>query len=511
MDKTTKKIGIILVFIILIPFLFYSAYEITSLNENEKVIEGIYNNQLDAILFSINQYSEDIITGWSNKLVYTLPDSSGIKKFFRENPSLQVLFTADSSGENIAGEYISDSASFDKRSVSAVLKNNRGELNKLITFTGEGYTKLQPLPQSNLTNGIVVFILPRKVPLNIGGMLFDKEEFIRRMLAPRIQSISADEFTIKVSRNSDNAVIFSTEQKITKTKSGQAKPLWLLPEYSVGISIKGETIQSLASGRLNTNIIMIIVLNIILLFGIWLIFRNIKKEIELARIKSDFVANVSHELRTPLALVNMFAETLEMGRVRTEEKKQEYYSIITQEIGRLSKIVNKILSFSKMEAGKRTYSFSPNDLNEITERVFATYKFHLQNNGFKSEVELDNRPLPVNADPEAVGEALINLIDNAIKYTQDDKFIKIKSGTENGYAFVEVQDKGIGISTDNQKKIFEKFFRVQSSLIHNTKGTGLGLSIVKHIMDAHKGEISLESTPWVGSTFRLKFPLSSTT
>ncbi len=510
MDKTTKKIGIILVFIILVPYLFYSAYEITSLNENERVIEAIYTNQLDAILFSINQYSEDIITSWSNKLDYHYPDSSERNKFFKENPSLEVLFSADTSLRNISYSYAVDSAAINKQVISAILKARRKEISKLISFTGEGYTKLQPLTQSEIDKGMVIFIPPGKTSTVIAGIVFNREEFIRRMLAPRIQSIAGDEFTLYVSRNRDDVQIFSNEQGVRSKTAAQLKPLWLLPEYSLGISLKGETIESLASERLYTNFLLIILLNVILLFGIWLIFRNIKKEIQLARIKSDFVANVSHELRTPLALVNMFAETLEMGRVRTEEKKQEYYSIITQEIGRLSKIVSKILSFSKMEAGRRTYAFSSNDLNEIVLRIFGTYKFHLQNNGFRSEIELEDTPLPVNADPEAVGEALINLIDNAIKYTQDNKYIKIKSGREDGSVFVEVEDKGIGISLENQKKIFEKFFRVQSSLIHNTKGTGLGLSIVKHIMDAHKGEIILKSTPWEGSTFKLKFPLSST-
>lgn len=510
MDKTTKKIGIILVFIILVPYLFYSAYEITNLNENERVIEGIYTNQLNAILYSINQYSEDIITSWSNKLDYQYPDSSERKKFFNENPSLEALFSADTSLQNISFSYANDSSKINKQVIPGILKVQQKEISKLISFTGEGYTKLQPLVQNKIDKGMVIFIPQGKSSPMIGGIIFNREEFIRRMLARKIQAIAGDEFTIYVSRNRDNVLIFSNEQGARSKPAGQSKPLWLLPEYSLGISLKGETIESLASDRLYTNLLLIILLNVILLFGIWLIFRNIKKEIQLARIKSDFVSNVSHELRTPLALVNMFAETLEMGRVRTEEKKQEYYSIITQEIARLSRIVNKILSFSKMEAGKRTYSFSPNDLNEIVIKIFATYKFHLQNNGFKSDLDLEETPLPVNADAEAVGEALINLIDNAIKYTQDNKYIKIRSGREDGSVFVEVQDKGIGISPENQKKIFEKFFRVQSSLIHNTKGTGLGLSIVKHIMDAHKGEIILESIPWAGSTFKLKFPLSPT-
>ena len=159
--------------------------------------------------------------------------------------------------------------------------------------------------------------------------------------------------------------IYSTEQ-IDVNNIQNEKDLWLLPEYSLGIVLKGGTIQSLVKERAEINLILLLLLIIILFVGGWIIFRNIKKEIALAKIKSDFVSNVSHELRTPLALISMFAETLEMGRVKTEEKKNEYYTIISHETARLSRIVNRILNFSQMEAGKRKYNFSKVQLNSIS-------------------------------------------------------------------------------------------------------------------------------------------------
>jgi two-component system phosphate regulon sensor histidine kinase PhoR len=201
----------------------------------------------------------------------------------------------------------------------------------------------------------------------------------------------------------------------------------------------------------------------------------------------------------------MFAETLEMDRVPSKEKKQEYYTIISQEAFRLSNIVNKILSFSKMEAGKRTYNFKLLDLNEVVEQVFDSYKFHLQNNGFEFVLRTQQLPLKINADSEAIAEAIINLLDNAIKYSKDKKYVVLSTGEEKNFIFAEVMDCGIGIAKEDQKKIFEKFYRVKSGLVHNTKGTGLGLPLVKQIMQAHKGEVSLISEPKKGSTFRLKF------
>ncbi|HSP86545.1 MAG TPA: HAMP domain-containing sensor histidine kinase, partial [Ignavibacteriaceae bacterium] len=275
------------------------------------------------------------------------------------------------------------------------------------------------------------------------------------------------------------------------------------------ISLRGASIQELAEERVYTNIILVLGLAILLIAGNWFVYRNTKKEIELARIKSDFVSNVSHELRTPLSLINMFAETLELDRVKSDEKKKEYYSIISNEANRLSRIVNKILNFSRMEAGKKTYNFTIAKLNEIVESTFNTYKFHLQNNGFTFKlIQSENLP-EIYADNEAVSEALINLIDNAVKYSNEQKEIIITTGFDTEKVFIEVQDKGIGISQDDQKRIFEKFFRATTGSVHNTKGTGLGLTIVKHIMDAHKGEIKLKSNIEKGSAFRLEFKINS--
>ena len=262
--------------------------------------------------------------------------------------------------------------------------------------------------------------------------------------------------------------------------------------------------------RSSTNLILILVLSVLLIGAGIIVFINIKKEIELSQLKADFVSNVSHEIKTPLALISMFAETLKMGRVKTEEKKNEYYSIIIQETNRLGKIVNKILNFSKIEAGKRLYNLAETDLNKVVENVFSTYKFHLNNKGFDFNLEQQlNLPI-VKADEEAISEALINLIDNAVKYSDDNKSIKLTTFSKNNLVIIEVEDNGIGVSERDKKKIFDKFFRVASGDIYNSKGTGLGLTIVKHIMDAHHGKIELNSQLGKGSTFKLIFNSNET-
>jgi two-component system, OmpR family, phosphate regulon sensor histidine kinase PhoR len=250
-------------------------------------------------------------------------------------------------------------------------------------------------------------------------------------------------------------------------------------------------------------------LTIVLILGVWIVYRNIKREVEIAQIKSDFVSNVSHELRTPLSLISMFSETLEMDRVKSDEKKREYYSIISQEANRLSKIVNSILNFSKMEAGKRQFNFVDSYLNDVVENVYRSYKFHLEQKGFEFNLNKDETIPIINIDEEAVSEALVNLVDNAVKYSDDRKKISVRTFRESSSAVVEVEDEGIGIPEKDQKKIFEKFFRVSSGNVHNVKGSGIGLSIVKYIIDAHNGKIELFSEVGKGSRFRLLFPLQN--
>jgi len=224
-------------------------------------------------------------------------------------------------------------------------------------------------------------------------------------------------------------------------------------------------------------------------------------------LKSDFVSNVSHELRTPLALIRMFAETLEMKRVKTEKKKIEYYRTILLETERLTRLVNNILNFSRMEADRRQYHFRLIELNAVVKNVLDIYEYQLRTMGFSTVVQLKSTLPLINGDDEALAEALHNIVDNAIKYSNEEKSLKVETGTRGAEVFVEVQDRGIGIPAQYHGKIFEKFFRVSGGLVHTAKGSGLGLALVRHIVQAHGGTIEVESSPGKGSTFRIILPV----
>lgn len=509
MNKAAKKIGLILLLAVLLPSLFFLAWEINSLNDSESMLEEIYENQLTAILNSVNQHSEDVINTRASDLNYILSgdesasQNAEFEAFLNKNEEIAGLFIADSSliGDvKIFGEKARDSSGSE---IKKSLLSNRTIINRLHGYLQNNFRKIEPIvSEATDTLSTLIFISDNKL---VCGFILDGRRFINRIIAPKLGQIPREDFIISAIETGSNRVIYSNDVPEEENIS-PIKPMRLLPAYSLGISLKGRSIRGLVKQRTYTNLLVLILLNLTLFAGVWFVFRNVKKEVELAQIKSDFVSNVSHELRTPLALISMFSETLQMGRVKTEKKKQEYYSILSQETNRLSRIVNKILSFSQIEAGKRKYSFAEIDLNEVAGNVFMTYGFHLENKGFEFSFEKNSEPLLISGDKEAIAEAIINLIDNAVKYSGENKNVKISVGKSGNSVYVEIEDNGIGISDEDRKMIYDKFYRVSHGLVHNTKGTGLGLTIVEHIIQAHAGKIELKSKLNEGSSFKLIFP-----
>jgi signal transduction histidine kinase len=240
--------------------------------------------------------------------------------------------------------------------------------------------------------------------------------------------------------------------------------------------------------------------------GLYLVYSNVRREAHLSRLKSDFVANVSHELKTPLALIRLFAETLELGRVPTEDKARQYYRVINKESQRLTQLINNILDFSRIEAGRKEYRFAPANVGRIVSEVLEAYRFQIEQQGFELTVDVQPDLPDVEADSEALGQALLNLVNNAIKYSRETKSIALTVRGTGDRVSIVVADRGIGVPKAEQRKIFEKFYRGEASLVHETKGSGLGLSLVEHIMEAHGGSVEIESAPGKGSTFTLALP-----
>ncbi len=230
---------------------------------------------------------------------------------------------------------------------------------------------------------------------------------------------------------------------------------------------------------------------------------------ELNKLKSYFVSSVSHDMKTPLTSIKMFAEILQSSKEINSEKSREYLQMIEGESNRLARLIDNVLDFSKIERGMKEYHLEFVSLNDIIKQTMDIMQYQFKLHKFTVKMNLAEEEKLIYADKDAVEEALINLLSNSIKYSIENKFIRVSTALENDYMNLIVEDQGIGISEDNIDKIFNPFFRVESKQMQNSGGAGLGLSIVKHIMDAHHGKIEVKSEVGKGSKFILLFPIKN--
>jgi signal transduction histidine kinase len=239
--------------------------------------------------------------------------------------------------------------------------------------------------------------------------------------------------------------------------------------------------------------------------GLVLIYRAVLREAEVSRMKADFVSSVSHEFRTPLSAIDALLERLESGKVRSEEMQQRYYRASRQEVHRLTRMVNQLLSLARLDGGRAEFSRETFDLNVPAEE--AVQSFVDLGCGARLVACLDKEhEHRVLADRAATYQCVHNLIDNALKYSPGHARVTIRTGRTDGKAFVEVEDRGPGIPVPEQPLVFEQFYRGGSAQSRGVQGAGIGLAFVKKVMEAHGGQVILESRPGEGSTFRLAFP-----
>jgi signal transduction histidine kinase len=242
--------------------------------------------------------------------------------------------------------------------------------------------------------------------------------------------------------------------------------------------------------------------------GLLATYRMVRRETETARLKAEFVANVSHDLKTPLALIRVFGETLEMGRVKDEPTRREYYQVITRESERLSRLIENVLDFSRIEGGRRTYDPVPVSVEPLVRDTVESFAHVLAGQGFKVDVAIPPDLPEVSVDVDAVSQALANLIDNAIKYSEKRKVLRVEVAVQDGGVAITVGDEGIGIPREEHDRIFDKFYRVGRSETQGRRGSGVGLALVRHVAQAHSGRVSVASAPGEGSRFTLWLPSS---
>jgi two-component system phosphate regulon sensor histidine kinase PhoR len=233
------------------------------------------------------------------------------------------------------------------------------------------------------------------------------------------------------------------------------------------------------------------------------------RERQLVQLKEDFINNVSHELKTPLSLIRMFSEILVTNRVKNDEARQEYYSIIHNESDRMGRLISNLLDFGHLERKQHNLNLERTNMAQLVLKELEAYRYQIQKEGFELITKIEENVPDILADPNAISMALFNLLDNAVKYSGDCKRIHVTVARSNGTVDIAVQDEGLGIPESERQKIFDKFFRGSSAGVKKIRGSGIGLSITRQVAEMHGGEVRLVSEVGRGSTFTLKLPIDS--
>ena len=284
---------------------------------------------------------------------------------------------------------------------------------------------------------------------------------------------------------------------------GEALPHWEAALYLM----RPEQLQESARGLRRTLIFLIVGMLSAIACGGWLVVQDARLQLARAQQKTDFVSNVSHELKTPLTSIRMFAELMQNGRPETAEKAPQYLRIIMVEAERLTRLINNVLDFTKLERRQKRFDKKPLDLHAVIERTWESHELHLRESGFTTRWQAAAPPYPVVGDEDALAQILVNLFSNAEKYAGAKKEVELHSYLDGDHVCVSILDRGVGVPKGDERKIFEAFYRAHDSLSSGIQGSGLGLTLAQRLAREHDGEITVQAREGGGSSFTLRLPL----
>ncbi len=393
------------------------------------------------------------------------------------------------------------------------LSSSEGEFCKLVADETEG--ALARFLENKL-NVLVWYRSPRNPQLVFGAQLaLDKLGDGLRSLLQEFHPETSEEICLAILDDKGKPVAqslskFQTNWKhpFAATEIGEALPHWEAVVYLTDPKALTKSAQTL---KLTLGL-LIAVLLVAISIGSWLILSDVKSQLKLARQKTDFVSNVSHELKTPLTSIRMFAELLAENRVADREKQRSYLQIITSETARLTRLINNVLDFARMERGEKKYNFAKCNFTALVRDTAEAYRPHLESNGFKFDCGSPSSEIPINCDRDALAQIIVNLLSNAEKYSDGKNEISVKLEQKSGplpHAELRVMDRGIGVPRGSEENIFEKFYRVHDSLNSGIQGSGLGLTLARQIARAHGGDVTCEQREGGGSCFVLRLPITS--
>ncbi len=491
---------------IVIPALIVAMLGYLSLRQWERSAELLFREQArdvaamaaDKIEMLLRQSDDDLLARLGAIVARGELDGPALDAFVRETPIVRRLYVFDRGGRLLhpAAPAEGDAAVF-----AALL----GEVSRGLWERG-GRRDVVAGPLSTLAavlqgrDGAPMLAVVVRDPATLQREVLDRT--LKALDSPIVCVIVDD-----AGRPIGDAGAVSGARLVVTVPFRQALPTWRVALYQPPGASPRQSVRRqimLFTGAFG-------VLLVVIVAGLVVTYRLVRRESEMTRLKADFVANVSHDLKTPLSVIRMFGETLEMDRVRDEPTRREYYRVITRESERLSRLIDNVLDFSRIESGRRRYERAPTAVEPLVREVVDAFAYPLTGGGFKVEVHVAPDLPEVALDAEAVGQALANLLDNAIKYSADRRTVRVEATISEGALNLSVADEGVGIPRGEQERIFEKFYRVGHSETQGRRGSGVGLALVRHVAEAHGGRVIVESAPGQGSRFTIRVPLSKET
>jgi signal transduction histidine kinase len=434
-------------------------------------------------------------------------DGRGVREFFvlrfADPPGTEPRFF-DTAGRSLARGADSPEARAAKVAAASwqLVAQDRGSLESTAPIASEQFAERRVVARP-LVDG-------EARPIGAAGLIVD-DAFVRDEFLP--ERIAAErELLGEPLQDQISAVVRTGVAAATPAERAAAPDAVQLPFRFLftdwALAIEG---PALAPGRFVRQSLLIdlglsLAMTAVLLAAIALALRSAVRATRLSRMKTEFVSSVSHELRTPLASIRVLGEFLRLGRVTDPAKLREYGETIEEESARLTRLVNDILDFSRLESGRRALRFAAVDLREVALETLRAFAIRLEREGFAVEVTAPETLPPVWADRDAVAQVIANLLDNAIKYSGTERRVAIELAPEGGGVRLSVADRGTGIAAGEQRRIFEAFYRAGAELVPDAKGSGLGLAIVKRVVEAHGGSVGVESRPGAGSRFDVHWP-----
>lgn len=340
------------------------------------------------------------------------------------------------------------------------------------------------------------------------GLLIDQNSIISEIKNSILKNLSTAKKMGWIIRDREGLSILRSEALPDGSINAQANFNGNFPDWQLQLSQQDpQLFETFLTSKRGIYFFMFLLIGGILIFGLVLTVRTVSRELELARMKSDFVSTISHEFKSPLTSIRQLAEMLQSGRVPSDERRQKYYDVLVEQSERLTLLTDNVLSFAKMEEGKKNFVFESLDVGALLENIVSAFQDRISHEKFKLELNVKGSLPTIPADGPALTQAINNLIDNAIKYSGETIEAKVHASVEGNDLIIAVEDFGLGIRSEEVDKVFDRFYRGGDELTRTIKGSGLGLTLVKQIVEAHKGSVFVESKPGQGSTFTIKLPL----